>query len=464
MTPLTLADVAVLTGGRLDAGADSQGSVTAAVTIDSRTVEPGGLFAAFVGEQADGHDFAAAAVDAGAVAVLASRPVGVPAIIVDDVQAALGRLATGLLARLPDATVVGITGSAGKTTTKDLTAQVLGRLGPVVAPAGSFNNEIGLPLTVLRADAGTRHLVLEYSARGVGHIRYLTGIARPSVAAVLNVGSAHLGEFGSREAIARAKGELVEALPAEGVAILNADDALVAAMRDRTDATVVTFGERSDADVRATDVGLDGAARPRFRLHTDAASAQVRLQMSGRHMVANALAAAAVALQRGLALDEVAAALGEARPVSRWRMEIVERGDGVTVINDAYNANPESARAALDALLHIASDDGARRRRTWAVLGLMGELGDDARAEHAKLGRAAADGGVDRLVVVGEGAAIHDGALAAGAGDRSVRVDDVDAAVDLLRRDLRPGDVVLVKASRSAGLERVAERLLEDEA
>ena len=455
MIRMTVGEIAALVGGRLAGPAGADVAVTAPVTVDSRAATPGGLFAAFAGEHADGHDFAAAAVDAGAVAVLGTRAIDdLPCIVVSDVTAALGALARALLDRLPDLTVVGITGSAGKTTTKDLVAQVLTGLGPVIAPPGSFNNEIGLPLTVLRADDITRHLVLEYSARGIGHIRYLTGIAPPRVAAVLNVGSAHLGEFGSREAIAEAKGELVEALPTDGVAVLSADDRLVAGMAARTRAPVTTFGEAATADVRAGDVWLDGLARPRFRLLAGGASHDVALRLSGRHMVANALAAAAVAWRCGLPVADIAAALDAARPASRWRMEVTDRPDGVTVVNDAYNANPESARAALDALAAIAGGS----RRSWAVLGLMAELGDAAPEAHRALGTYAAGLGIDRVVAVGPGAAgVH-----AGAGERSVTVDGVAAATELLRRELRPGDVVLVKASRAAGLERVADALLVD--
>ncbi len=449
MTPMTLAEVAAAVGGRLD-GADPHALVTAPLTADSRDVAAGGLFAALAGERADGHDFAPAAVAAGAVAVLAGRSCGAPAVLVDDVLAAVGRLAAAALQRLPGVAVVGVTGSSGKTTTKDLMAAVLSRRGRTVAPPGSHNNELGMPMTVLRADDATRHLVLEYSARGIGHIRYLTGIAPPRVAAVLNVGSAHLGEFGSREAIAQAKGELVEALPADGVALLNADDPLVAAMRPRTGARVLTFGRGAGADIRATGEQLDELGRPRFELYGPSGSATVRLRLHGAHQVSNALAAAGAALALGMSEVEVAAALGAAEPASRWRMEVSSAPDGVTVVNDAYNANPESTRAALDALVAIAGG----RRRTWAVLGQMLELGEGAAAEHEGVGRYAADAGVEQVLAVGAEP------VAAGAGTRGRTVPDVDAAVAVLRAELRPGDVVLVKASRAAGLERVAEAVL----
>jgi len=383
----------------------------------------------------------------------------VPAVVVDDVVAGLGRLAAAVRRRLPDLHVVGITGSSGKTSTKDLLAQLLERVGPTVAPPGNYNNEIGLPLTVLSAVPTTRFLVLEMGARGLGHIRELTDIAVPDVGVVLNVGTAHVGEFGSQEAIAAAKGELVEALPEHGLAVLNADDPLVRPMAERTAARVVSYGESEGADVRAVDVALDERGRPRFELVGAAGRAVVAMRLVGEHHVGNALAAAAVALDAGAPLDVVAEALTEAEPRSRWRMEVVERPDGVTVVNDAYNANPESVRAALKALVALAGD-----RRSWAVLGEMGELGPEHLAAHDGIGRLAVRLNVDKLVVVGAGAkAMHLGAGLEGSWDNeSVHVPDVEAAVALLREQLRPGDVVLVKASRAAGLERVAAALLAD--
>ena len=460
MIPLTLTEVAAAVGGRLADAADPLVAITGGVEFDSRRVGPGDLFVALRGDRVDGHRYAAAAVAAGAAGVLAASPVGVPAVLVADVQEALGRLATAVLARLPAVTVVGVTGSSGKTSTKDLLAQLLGRLGPTVAPPGSFNNELGHPYTVLRADAATRYLVLENSARGIGHIAALTAIARPRIGVVLNVGTAHVGEFGSQEAIATAKGELVEALPAAsdgGVAVLNADDPLVRAMAGRTTARVVLTGLAADADVRATDVVLDERGRPAYRLVTASGAAAVRLPLAGAHQVPNSLAAAAVAIELGMPVTEVAAALAEVRTLSRWRMEVTERPDGVTVVNDAYNANPESMRAALAALAAMG-----RGRRRWAVLGQMAELGEQSRGEHEAVGRLVAGLGVDRLVVVGpDAASLRAGAAAQPSWEgESVQVADVAAAVDLLRRELRRGDVVLIKASRSVGLERVARALM----
>ncbi|MDN3350973.1 UDP-N-acetylmuramoyl-tripeptide--D-alanyl-D-alanine ligase [Actinomadura sp. DC4] len=458
MIPLVLARIAEITRGRLD-GAAPETVVDGPVVIDSRQAAPGTLFAALRGERSDGHDFAAQAVAAGAAAVLAEREVGAPAVVVDDVLAAMGALARAVVDGLPDVTVVGLTGSAGKTSTKDLLAHVLSRLGPTIAPPGSFNNEIGHPLTVLRADEKTRYLVLEMGARGLGHITHLARVAPPDVGIVLNVGSAHIGEFGGRDVIAKAKGELVEALSAEGTAILNADDPLVAAMAARTAAEVVTFGRAPDATVHAADESLDAAGRSRFTLVTPEGTAPVRLRLYGAHAVANALATAAAARRLGMPVADVAAALSEAEPASRWRMEVTERPDGVTVVNDAYNANPESVRAALDTVVHMA-----REGRAYAVLGEMAELGASTVGEHEKIGAYAARGGVAGLIAVGEiAAAVLKGAEQVGTwtGER-VQVEDVGAAVAALGERLRPGDVVLIKGSRVAGLERVAQAVLSE--
>jgi UDP-N-acetylmuramoyl-tripeptide--D-alanyl-D-alanine ligase len=480
----TLAELARLVGGRLHRATGDE-RITGAVEFDSRAVGPGGLFVALPGERADGHAFARAALDAGAAGVLAAHEVDGPAVIVPvgatpegttgsyvlaadrdgsgaAVLAALQTLARHVVDTLVPQTqlsVVGITGSSGKTSTKDLVAALLDRDGPTVAPPGSFNNELGHPWTVLRADATTRHLVCELSARGPGHIAALCRVAPPRVGAVLNVGSAHLGEFGSREAIAAAKGELVEALPAAeygGVAVLGADDPVVAAMADRTTARVVHAGRAPAAHVRAVDETLGADGRARFRLVTARGEADVALRLRGAHQVDNALVAAAIALETtGLSVAAVAEALGEAEPRSRWRMEVGERADGLTVLNDAYNANPESMRAALTTLAAMTPGEGGHRT---AVLGVMAELGPDAEAAHAELGRLAARTGLHRLVVVGEAArGMHEAARDAGLA--SDLVPDAAAAVAAVHAG--PGDVVLVKASRSAGLETVAAALLD---
>ena len=466
MIPLSLSDVAAATRGRLGGGADPSAVVVSAST-DSRSVAAGDLFVAVVGEHHDAHDYAAQAIAGGAVAVLASRELDVPCVIVDDTVAALGLLARAVIDSLPDLVVVGVTGSSGKTSTKDLLAQVLPDFGATLAPVGSFNTEVGLPMTALRLEPTTRVLVAEMGARGIGHIRYLTGIAPPRIGLVLNVGTAHVGEFGSRAAIAKAKVELVEALPhagSGGVAVLNADDPLVLAMRERTVARVVTFGEGTDAEVQATDIELDDVGRPSFTIRYGSRSARVRMGIPGRHQMSNALAVAAVALTLGLDLEQVADSLSRARPTSRWRGDVADTSTGTTVVNDAYNANPGSMVAALELLAAMTRVTSTRpARRAVAVLGEMLELGDLSVGEHGEIGRAAVRLGVDRLVVVGDGEAVtemRDAAL--GAGGTATLVPDVDAAVALLRTELEPGDVVLVKASRSVGLERVAAALLED--
>ncbi|MFD9354155.1 UDP-N-acetylmuramoyl-tripeptide--D-alanyl-D-alanine ligase [Streptomyces sp. NPDC060031] len=468
MIALSLAEIADITGGRPHDIPDPSVRITGPVVIDSRQVESGSLFAAFAGEHVDGHDYAGRAVGAGAAAVLATRPVGVPAIVVPDVEKALGALARAVVERL-GTDVVALTGSAGKTSTKDLIAQVLQAHAPTVWTPGSLNNEIGLPLTALRATEETRHLVLEMGARGIGHIDYLTGLTPPRIGLVLNVGTAHIGEFGGREQIAQAKGELVEALPAEadgGIAVLNADDPLVRAMTARTKARTVLFGEAEDAEVRATEVRMTAGGQPSFTLHTPTGCSDVTLRLYGEHHVSNALAAAAVAHVLGMSVDEIATALSGAGTLSRWRMEVTERADGVTIVNDAYNANPESMRAALRALAAMGGAARAKGGRTWAVLGPMAELGDASLAEHDAVGRLAVRLNVSKLVAVGgrEASWLQLGAYNEGSwGEESVLVSDAQAAVDLLRSELRPGDVVLVKASRSIGLERVALALLERE-
>jgi UDP-N-acetylmuramoyl-tripeptide--D-alanyl-D-alanine ligase len=489
---LTVAQIADIVGGRLaDIAPEEAAStrVTGTVEFDSRAVTPGGLFLALPGARSDGHDFAAAAVGAGAVAVLAARPVGAPAIVVEPepahdpaasvlehdtdgsgaaVLAALARLAAAVAAELVDGglTIVGITGSSGKTSTKDLLAAVLAPLGEVVAPPGSFNNELGHPWTVLRATESTDYLVLELSARHPGNVAALASIAPPSIAVVLNVGTAHLGEFGSREAIAATKAELPQAVPSSGVVILNVDDTAVAAMADQTAARVVRVGRTADTDVWAGPVTLDALARPRFSLRTAGGEVDVQLAVHGEHQVSNALCAAAVALECGASLEQVAAALAVAGPVSKHRMQVATRDDGVTVINDAYNANPDSMRAGLKALVAIASE-APEKRRSWAVLGEMAELGDDAISEHDRIGRLAVRLDVSRLIVVGTGrsmSAMHHGAVMEGSwGSESTMVADADAALALLRAELQAGDVVLVKASNAAGLGALADALAAED-
>lgn len=503
MIEMTVAQIAEIVGGTLaDVSAEEAAElrVTGTVEFDSRAVGPGGLFLALPGARSDGHDHAASAVAAGAVAVLAARPVGVPAIVVapepGDSRAGVlehdpdgsGAAVLGALAKLAKAvaeelvagglTIIGITGSSGKTSTKDLVAAVLEPLGEVVAPPGSFNNELGHPWTVLRATRRTDYLVLEMSARHPGNIAELARIAPPAIGVVLNVGTAHLGEFGSRAAIARTKSELPQAVPPSGVVILNVDDPSVAAMAHVCSGWVVRVSQArhtdsGPSDVWAEGVSLDELARPRFTLHAmdarGAAEVEMQLGVFGEHQVTNALCASAVALQCGASVEQIAASLAAAGPMSRHRMQVSNRADGVTVIDDAYNANPDSMRAGLKALASIARG-GPTERRSWAVLGEMAELGEEAISEHDAIGRLAVRLDVSRLVVVGTGrsvAAMHHAAVLEGAwgswgapGDRgAVQVADADAALQLLRAELRSGDVVLVKASNAAGLGALADTL-----
>jgi len=446
MIPISLGEIAAVVGGAVEG--DSAVMVTAPTVLDGRQAEPGGLFAAFAGEHADGHDYAGQAGRAGAVAVLGSRPTPLPTVVVKDAQAALQVLAAHVVARLRNGlTVAALTGSRGKTSTKDLLAAVLSAAAPTIATSGSLNNELGVPLTMLRADAATRFLVLEMGARRIGDIAALTGLVAPDIAVVTNVGQAHLSYFGSRTAIAKAKGELVQGLAPGGTAILNADDPRVAAMRALTDGPVLTFGHAEHADVRVTGLALDRLGQPSFTLRTAGASATVALPFVGAHQALNASAAAAAGLAAGVPLDGVATALAAAS-LSKWRLELRDLTDGATLLNDSYNADPDSARAALDALASIECG------RRIAVLGDMLELGDDSQAEHRAVGQYAASR-ADVVVAVGESAR----PIADGAGDRAVALAGNDAAVDWLRSHLAAGDVVLVKASRAARLDEVAAAL-----
>jgi UDP-N-acetylmuramoyl-tripeptide--D-alanyl-D-alanine ligase len=485
---MTLREIADVVSGTVhDAGDDVV--VKAPAFVDTRKGLAGGLFVALPGERVDGHDYVQAAIESGAAAVLAQRPVGVPAVVVEDGVVALGLLSRHLISRrasLPGSgsgsgsgmTLIGITGSAGKTTTKDLISHMLGGRGATVATPGNFNNEIGLPLTVSLIEDDTRYLVLEMGARAIGHIAYLTEIAPPTIGIVTNIGTAHLGEFGGYEATTQGKGELVEALPAAaaagggagagggegvsdgigGLAVLNADDARVLSMRSRTRAEVVLFGLSADADVRASDVTLDSRGRAHFTLHTPEGSARVEMLLTGEHQVANALAAAAVVRHVGLSVSEIAAGLSSATPSSRGRLEITERADGVTIVNDAYNANPHSTRAALNALIAMAGS-----RRKIAVLGAMLGLGDEAENEHRAMGALTAELGIDLVITVGglkgaeEAQWIADGAIGAGAQVMTT-VDNTEARV-LLEGLLRSGDIVLLKASQPAGLQPLGEQL-----
>lgn len=440
------------------------------VVIDSRAVTPGALFVAITGDRHDAHDFVPAAIEAGAAGVLVARrlDVSVPQLIVADTVTGLSQLARGVVAEARSAgtTCLALTGSSGKTSTKDLLAQVLADAGETVAPPGSLNNEIGVPLTCCRVAENTKYLVSEMGARGIGHISWLTSIAPPDIAVVLNVGVAHLGEFGDVEVTARAKGELVEAVSPDGWAILNADDARVAAMAERTQARIGYFAvdarPRVNAPlvVTALDVVLDDLARPSFTLrieHQDTVvEERVALQLTGRHQVANAAAAAAAAIAAGLQPSAVAASLGRATALSAWRMAVTERSDGVTIINDAYNANPDSMASAIATMHHLLASQRVAHPgvRGIAILGDMLELGDGAALAHRTVGASLR---VDEVIAVGAFASeTVAGAASVGVRGRVLPKDEIASALDL-----RPGDLVLLKASRGIGLETVARQLAE---
>jgi len=468
MRTIPASEAARLCGGTLRGPVETL--VGPDVVTDSRRTTPGALFVALPGEHADGRDFVPAAVAAGATAVLVTSPVAdvaVPQIVVPEAREALSALARGLVREaVADHGLItlALTGSSGKTTTKDFLAQVLSEAGPTVAPAGSFNNEVGVPLTACEIDAATRFLIAEMGARGPGDVAWLCGIVPPRIGAVINVGTAHLGEFGSREAIAAAKGELVEALPPDGVAVLNADDPLVAGMADRTGARLAWFSagapviegariEAASLSVRAEDQQADDLERYGFRLvgrregmRFDEA---VQLRLVGAHAVPDALAAAAMALAAGLAPAVVARALSAAEERSPWRMALHELPGGAVLVNDAYNANPDSMRAALDTIGTMI----ARRRlahpnaAATAVLGDMLELGDESAALHRAIGGHAAERGIGVIAVGSYAAETVAGALAAGGQAVQAPLGEVRE-----RLALAPGDVVLVKASRGLGL------------
>jgi UDP-N-acetylmuramoyl-tripeptide--D-alanyl-D-alanine ligase len=455
---LSAEEIAEATGGELSgdasATADSYG-------IDTRRLEAGACFVALQGER-DGNDFVADAWKRGAtIAVVTRAPRRVAksraVVLVPDSLVALGALGDFARHRLPEATVVGITGSAGKTATKDLLAAALDRTHRVQASPASFNNEAGVPLTLLAADVDTEVVVTEMGARFPGNITELCTIAEPQVGVITHVGMAHAGLLGGREGIARVKGELLEAIDRDGLAVLDANDPFTPALAARTRARVLTIGtgDSSAADVRAVDVVLDDELRPSFVLETPWGTTPVCLSVRGEHQAVNAAMAATVALELGAPLDQVAEGLAGA-VTAAWRMDVIRTPEGITVVNDAYNASPTSMAAALRSFRRVAV--GKRKRRV-AVLGEMLELGDHAREEHERVGRLAAESEIDVVIAVGVGAQpIADGARAAGV-HTVIQVDDADDALAEVSQNARAGDAVLVKASRAVGLERVAEAL-----
>lgn len=450
MMHLSAGEIAQITKGDLFGSAEID--VIMPPSFDSRTITPGALFLALKGEFVDGHDFADAAVKNGAALVLATRNLDYPCVVVKDVLEALAAIAKYVRGKLSDLTVIGITGSQGKTTTKDLLASILRLSGETVATEKSFNNDLGLPITLLRCDLSTKYCVLEMGARHQGDIAQLCQIARPNIGVVLVVGQAHLGEFGSREAIAAAKSELVKNLAEGGVAILGMYDEFTPHMTQHMSVQTVTFGERPDADVRATDVDIR-EGRAQFDLVTRDGRSSVALRLVGAHQVANALAAAAVCTELNIPIDVIAVGLSTAEISSKLRMEILEERN-LLLINDSYNANPDSMAGALKTLALFAQERGGQ---SWAFLGKMHELGPTSDSQHSAIGKVAEDLGIDHLVLIKSPEYAE--SISASSSTSVHIVDHQDEAIALWEH-FSPGDVVLVKASRAEKLEVLALELM----
>lgn len=443
MIKLTASQIAQIVEGNLNC--DGNLEVWQAPVFDSRKATTGCIFLALVGDKADGHDFVANAFDNGAVFALTSKPVAGPFIQVPDVLEALGKLAAYVRLQLPNLKVIGITGSQGKTTTKDLLHHILEGIAPTISPENSFNNELGAPLNLLRCDENTRFCIAELGARHMGDIFKLASIVKPEIGVVLKVGTAHIAEFGSRENIAKTKGELIQALPTDGVAVLGLYDEFTPKMADNFGGRVITFGESQGADVRATDIEIREGC-PHFDLVNGEGRVSVGMKLVGAQQIPNALAAAAAATAIGISNDQIAMALSTAESKSKWRMELHELS-GLLVINDAYNANPESMEAALFSLRLFAQERGGA---AWAFLGKMHELGESSGQAHEQIGTLARDLAIDHLV-----------AINSNYGGGTLNFESWESALSLID-EIAPGDVILVKASRAEGLERLASALIAE--
>lgn len=486
MIELSAAEIAEITAGTLYGVPDPSTLRVRHADTDSRSMAADSMFIAKPGETTDGHHFIDSALAAGATLVLAQRATQAsdgaahPSVVVPDVVTAMGQIAAAILDRVrahSDTTVIGITGSAGKTTTKDLLKSILEPEGPTVAPQGSYNGEVGVPLTIFTAELQTRFLVVEMGADAPGNIRDLAQMVRPDIGAVLMVGSAHAGKFGGADKIAAVKAELVEEIGSAGAVVLNRDDAQVAAMAQAATAPITWFSETTGQgsenqatpdQVRAVDLSLDEAGHPRFQLRFTESGEEfpVVSGLTGAHHVSNLLAAAACALRAGVAPAAIAQRLDGLGPASRWRMERTERADGVTVINDAYNANPESMREALRTLAMLTRPgQGRPARRSVAVLGAMLELGEVSIPKHTQLGETVVRLNIDKTLVVGDLAyPLYRGAIAEGSWGSEVhwvaRVEEAEAYLD---QELAPGDIVLFKSSNSAGLRLLGDKIAAKE-
>lgn len=450
MIPLSVGEVATIVGGELYGPADAM--VTSEPFFDSRKAVPGGIFLALQGEHVDGHKYISEAIQGGGVTALTTRKVGEICIVVDDVVIAISKLGAEVRRRLPELKVIGITGSQGKTTTKDITKHLLSLVGETIAPEQSFNNDLGVPLTLLRATDKTQFCVLEMGARHAGDIARLVEMSRPNIGVVLVVGTAHIGEFGSRTGIAETKSEMVQGLHSDAIAILGTYDEFTPLMAAKTTASTLYFGEKSSCDVRAADVEIrEGCAH--FDLVTRAGREPVALRLIGRHQVSNALAAAAIASALGVAIDRIATGLSTADSASKWRMETSEISS-ILLINDSYNANPESMTAALETLRHFAQERGGR---SWAFIGRMHELGESSNQDHRKIIERAESLEIDQVIAVNT-PEYQTGSSGSATSVKHVSTFDEALAIST---EITSGDVILVKGSRAEGLEKLSELIRE---
>ena len=451
MIPFTVAEIAQVVDGKVHG--DPNALITGPPFFDSRKAIAGGIFLALNGEHVDGHDYVDSAIASGASTALTNKIVGTNCIVVDDVLVAVAMLAAEVRNRLPHMKVAGITGSQGKTTTKDIARHILSLVGETIAPEQSFNNDLGVPLTLLRATETTKFCILEMGARHQGDIARLVRMAKPNVGVVLVVGTAHIGEFGSREKIAQTKSEIVTSLDENATAVLGTYDEFTPQMSKITRAKVMYFGEKSSCDVRAADVDIrEGSAH--FDLVTHAGREPVALRLIGRHQVPNALAAAAIATAFDVPIEKIASGLSTAEVSSKWRMEISEIGS-VLLINDSYNANPESMRAALETLRYFAQ---ARGGRAWAFLGKMHELGVDSDADHRRIIDYADSLEIDHVVAVATPEYQSSASSTLGTHSFLHHVADFSEAL-AISKEITDGDVILVKGSRAEGLERLSDEL-----
>jgi len=455
MILMTLGEIAKIADGEV-LNVESSTVTTAYPVINSKTANSETFFAAFSGENVDGHDFIEDAIKRGAQFALVSKDCKYPAIKVADVQLALTKLASHIRSKLTQLTVIGITGSQGKTTTKDLLRHVLSVAGETVAPQESLNNELGVPLLLLQCTEKTKYCIVEMGARHLGDIAHLAQIARPNIGVVLGVGKAHVGEFGSREVIAKTKSELISGLHAGGIAILGTYDEFTPKMVAPNGVQTIFFGEKSNCEIRAADIEVR-EGRAHFDLVTPNGRAAVSLQLLGLHQISNALATAAVATALNIPIESISAALSTAEVSSKWRMEISTIGE-IVLINDSYNANPESMSAALRTLALISQETGGV---SWAFLGKMQELGESSASEHAAIGRLATEIGIDHLVAIGNREYLDDLAATHGGGESAVHYFDDKASALSLVEHFAPGDVILVKASRAGEFNLLADSIIE---